>query len=67
MNYVTCYWKRLVKIIKTRDNIKYHNNNLYNCIIFLKKCEISNEWRNWLIKNDKYSDVKKNVIYELFR
>jgi hypothetical protein len=59
------YWKRMVSIIQSVKKTEITDNKLWNCIGELNKCKIRKEWRDWLIADDEYSDIKIEVIKEL--
>jgi hypothetical protein len=57
------YWKRLVGIVESGD---YSGNRIGNCTDALNKnkCHLKPEWRKWLIAEDKYSDIKNEIMKE---
>lgn len=62
------YWARLVKLIVDRTKSGKSDNRLGNCVEYIKKnCTLKKEWRKWLIASDAYSEIKDNVLAELFK
>jgi hypothetical protein len=59
------YWKRMVSIIQNIKKTGVTDNTLWNCIIMLNQCKIKTKWRKWLIRKDKFSDIKNAVFKEL--
>lgn len=57
------YWRRLVRIVKSGD---YSENRIGNCNDALNKykCDLKPRWRKWLISEDKYSDIKNEIMKE---
>lgn len=59
------YWNRMVNIIRRVSKTGITDNKLWLCINRLNRCKIRREWRTWLIKRDKYYDIKSAVMKEL--
>jgi hypothetical protein len=59
------YWKRMVSIIYNIKKTGITDNTLWNCTVKLNQCKIKTKWRKWLIRKDKYSDIKNAVFKEL--
>jgi hypothetical protein len=57
------YWIRLVRTVESED---YSGNRIGNCMdaFNMNKCHLKLEWIRWLSADDKYSEIKNQILKE---